>query len=105
MGKLQEKANEYHQQFAERIIKALKEGTAPWQKPWKPDGSSNCAAVGSTRPNGSSGWTSRPRRSKAADSRDRSTVAVDVLVLGSSHGGGSVPPPTSTIRTGSLPAP
>ena len=30
------KADEYHQQFAERIIKALKEGTAPWQRPWKP---------------------------------------------------------------------
>ena len=30
------KADEYHQQFAERIIKALREGTAPWQKPWKP---------------------------------------------------------------------
>ena len=36
MGKLQEKANEYHEQFAARIIQALKEGTAPWQKPWKP---------------------------------------------------------------------
>ena len=36
MGKLKEKANEYHEQFAERIIKALKEGTAPWQRPWKP---------------------------------------------------------------------
>ncbi|MCY4633255.1 MAG: ArdC family protein [Acidobacteria bacterium] len=36
MGKLQEKANEYHEQFAARIIAALKEGTAPWQKPWKP---------------------------------------------------------------------
>ena len=31
-----EKADEYHQQFAERIIEALKAGTAPWQKPWKP---------------------------------------------------------------------
>ncbi|MCY4661961.1 MAG: zincin-like metallopeptidase domain-containing protein [Acidobacteria bacterium] len=31
-----ERADEYHQQFAERIIQALKEGTAPWQKPWKP---------------------------------------------------------------------
>ena len=36
MGKLQEKAAEYHEQFAARIIKALQEGTAPWQKPWKP---------------------------------------------------------------------
>ena len=32
MAKGREKAKEYHQQFAERIIKALKEGTAPWQK-------------------------------------------------------------------------
>jgi len=36
MGKLQEKANEYHEQFAARIIAALKEGTAPWQKPCPP---------------------------------------------------------------------
>ncbi len=35
MGKLKEKAAEYHEQFAARIIKALQEGTAPWQKPWK----------------------------------------------------------------------
>ena len=31
-----ERADAYHQHFAERIIQALKEGTAPWQKPWKP---------------------------------------------------------------------
>ena len=31
-----EQAEAYHQQFAERIIQALKDGTAPWQKPWKP---------------------------------------------------------------------
>ena len=36
MAKRNERADEYHQQFAERIIAALKEGTAPWQKPWKP---------------------------------------------------------------------
>ncbi len=36
MGKAQEKANQYHEQFAARIIQALKDGTAPWQKPWKP---------------------------------------------------------------------
>ena len=36
MAKARERADEYHQQIAERIIKALKEGTAPWQKPWKP---------------------------------------------------------------------
>ncbi len=36
MGKLHEKAAEYHEQFAARIIKALEAGTAPWQKPWKP---------------------------------------------------------------------
>ena len=26
----------YHQQFAEKMIKALEAGTAPWQKPWAP---------------------------------------------------------------------
>ncbi|WP_031485742.1 zincin-like metallopeptidase domain-containing protein [Maridesulfovibrio frigidus] len=26
----------YHQQFAEKIIEKLKEGTAPWQRPWQP---------------------------------------------------------------------
>ena len=31
-----EKADEYHQKFAERIIAALEKGTAPWQKPWEP---------------------------------------------------------------------
>ena len=36
MGKLKEKAAEYHEEFAARIVKALQEGTAPWQKPWKP---------------------------------------------------------------------
>ena len=36
MAKGREKADEYHRQFAERIIEALKAGTAPWQKPWKP---------------------------------------------------------------------
>ena len=36
MGTLKEKADEYHEQFAARIIKALEAGTAPWQKPWKP---------------------------------------------------------------------
>ena len=29
-------AEAHHEQFAERIIQALKDGTAPWQKPWKP---------------------------------------------------------------------
>ena len=28
---------EYHQQFTEPIIRALKAGTAPWQKAWQPD--------------------------------------------------------------------
>ena len=37
MASGREQADEYHQQFAERIIRALKEGTAPWQKPWQPD--------------------------------------------------------------------
>ncbi len=32
MGKLQEKAAEYHEEFAARIIKALEAETAPWQK-------------------------------------------------------------------------
>ena len=27
-------ADQYHKQFADSIITALKEGTAPWQKPW-----------------------------------------------------------------------
>ena len=36
MASGRERAEAYHQQFAERIIQALKEGTAPWQKPWKP---------------------------------------------------------------------
>ena len=34
MAKRQEKADEYHEQFADSIIKALREGTTPWQKPW-----------------------------------------------------------------------
>ncbi len=36
MANARERADEYQQQFAERIIQALKDGTAPWQKPWKP---------------------------------------------------------------------
>ena len=36
MASARGQADEYHQQFAERIIPALKEGTAPWQKPWQP---------------------------------------------------------------------
>ena len=31
-----DRADEYHKQFGERVIKALEEGTAPWQKPWRP---------------------------------------------------------------------
>ena len=55
MGKLHEKANEYHEQFAARIIQAIKEETAPvadkegdrqWQKPWKLCGGSSCATDG-----------------------------------------------------------
>ena len=34
MAKLQERAAEYHKQFADNIIRALREGTTPWQKPW-----------------------------------------------------------------------
>ena len=26
----------FHEEFAEKIIKMLEEGTAPWQKPWTP---------------------------------------------------------------------
>ena len=36
MASGREQTDEYHQQFAERIIRALKEGTAPWQKAWQP---------------------------------------------------------------------
>ena len=36
MASARGQADEYHQQFAERIIPALKEGTAPWQKPCPP---------------------------------------------------------------------
>ena len=35
MATRHEKTEEYHEQFAVRIIKALETGTAPWQKPWK----------------------------------------------------------------------
>lgn len=31
-----DRVGEYHKSFAERIVRQLKEGTAPWQKPWKP---------------------------------------------------------------------
>ena len=31
-----ERIAEHHKEFAERIIKQIKEGVAPWQKPWKP---------------------------------------------------------------------
>ena len=33
MASGREQTDEYHQQFTNRIIRALKEGTAPWQKP------------------------------------------------------------------------
>ena len=36
MASGREQTDEYHQQFAERIIRALKERTAPWQKLWQP---------------------------------------------------------------------
>ena len=29
-------ADEYHRRFADRIIEQIKQGVAPWQKPWKP---------------------------------------------------------------------
>ena len=31
-----ERMQERHERFAKRIIKQIKEGVAPWQKPWKP---------------------------------------------------------------------
>ncbi|MDE0354721.1 MAG: zincin-like metallopeptidase domain-containing protein [Gemmatimonadota bacterium] len=31
-----ERVQEHHKEFAARIIKQIKEGVAPWQKPWKP---------------------------------------------------------------------
>ena len=31
-----ERVEEYHKDFADRIIKQIQEGVAPWQKPWKP---------------------------------------------------------------------
>ena len=31
-----ERIQEHHKEFAARIIKQIKEGVAPWQKPWKP---------------------------------------------------------------------
>ena len=31
-----DRSAEYHKEFADRIIKQIKEGVAPWQKPWKP---------------------------------------------------------------------
>ena len=30
------KHDEYHRQFADRVIEQIKQGTAPWQKPWAP---------------------------------------------------------------------
>ncbi len=42
MAKARERADEYHAQFAARIIKALEEGTAPWQKPCPPCRDSRC---------------------------------------------------------------
>ena len=36
MASGREQTDEYHQRFAERIIRALKERTAPWQKAWQP---------------------------------------------------------------------
>ena len=31
-----ERVKEYHKEVADRIIRQIKEGVAPWQKPWKP---------------------------------------------------------------------
>ena len=30
------KTDEYHQKFADQIVEQIRQGTAPWQKPWKP---------------------------------------------------------------------
>ena len=30
------KADEYHQKFADQIVEQIRQGTAPWQRPWKP---------------------------------------------------------------------
>ena len=30
------KTDEYHQQFADQIVEQIRQGNAPWQKPWKP---------------------------------------------------------------------
>ena len=30
------KHDEYHRQFADRVIEQIRQGTAPWQKPWGP---------------------------------------------------------------------
>ena len=30
------KHDEYHRQFADAIIEQIRQGTAPWQKPWEP---------------------------------------------------------------------
>ena len=30
------KADEYHQKFADQIVEQIRQGNAPWQKPWKP---------------------------------------------------------------------
>ena len=30
------KHDEYHRKFADRVIEQIKQGTAPWQKPWAP---------------------------------------------------------------------
>ena len=31
-----DRTEEYHRQFADQIIQQIRQGTAPWQKPWKP---------------------------------------------------------------------
>ena len=30
------KTDEYHQHFADQIVEQIRQGNAPWQKPWKP---------------------------------------------------------------------
>ena len=35
-SKARENDEEFHRRFADQIIKQIKRGTAPWQKPWKP---------------------------------------------------------------------
>ena len=45
-----DKQRDYYQRFADDIIQRIKDGTAPWQKPWKPGESRLPENMGSGRP-------------------------------------------------------